>query len=102
MVPISPEIRSTVERLLEANRNSEWLFGDPRKMYRPFRELMEGLGLPQKANPHVMRHSRATHLLLAGVPLYDVAKLLGDTVATVERVYGHHSPDYLAAAIEGR
>jgi hypothetical protein len=35
--------------------------------------------------------------MLMDKPIYDVAKLLGDTVATVEKVYGHHSPEYLAS-----
>ena len=30
-----------------------------------------------------------------GESLYKVAKLLGDTVATVEKRYGHFSPDFL-------
>lgn len=100
VVPVFPEVRPVIERLLEANKDSEWLFGDARDMYRVFRSHMEGLGLGDKANPHILRHSRATHLLQDGVSLYDVAKLLGDTVATVERVYGHHSPDFLAATIQ--
>lgn len=34
-------------------------------------------------------------MLMDGEDPYKVAKLLGDTLATVERVYGHHSVDYL-------
>ncbi len=101
MVPIDPALRPTIERLLEVNKDSALLFGCYRDMYAAFRNHMTALGLPDKAHPHVLRHSRATHLLQAGVSIYDVARLLGDTIATVERVYGHHSADYLAAAIQG-
>lgn len=52
-----------------------------------------------RLTPHVLRHTRATHLLQKGVAPYAVAALLGDTVATVLRVYGHHCPNYLAEAI---
>jgi site-specific recombinase XerC len=43
----------------------------------------------------MLRHSRATHMLMDGEDPYKVAKLLGDTLATVERVYGHYDVDYL-------
>ena len=100
VVPIDPKMRPTLERLIiEAQaRGSQYLFSR-RDIYRPFREHMRALGLHDKAHPHVLRHSRATHLLQAGVPIYDVARLLGDTTQTVERVYGHHSADHLAATI---
>lgn len=49
-------------------------------------------------SPHVMRHTAATHMLRNGVPIWRVAKILGDTVASVEKVYGHHVPDELAVA----
>lgn len=98
IVPIAPEIRPVVERLISEG-DTEWLLGSPLDLYRPFRKLMDGLGFEGRANPHILRHSRATHLLQAGVPIYDVARLLGDTVATVERVYGHHSPEFLAETI---
>jgi site-specific recombinase XerC len=43
----------------------------------------------------MLRHSRATHMLMDGEDPYKVAKLLGDTLATAERVYGHYDVDYL-------
>jgi integrase len=93
VVPIVDELLPVVARLV--NEPSEWLLGSPAPMYRPFRQMMERLGFSDRAHPHVLRHSRATHLLLKGVDIYLVAKLLGDTVATVERVYGHACPDTL-------
>lgn len=36
---------------------------------------------------------------MSGVPLAEVARLLGDSEKTVERVYGKHSPDYLKGAV---
>jgi integrase len=98
IVPLHPAIRPVVERLMIDSPN-EWLFGDTKSMYHRFADHMERLGLDQKRNPHILRHSRATHLLQDGVPIYDVARLLGDTIATVDRVYGHHSPEHLAETL---
>lgn len=100
VVPIDPKLRPTIERLMVENASSEWLFGKPLVMYRPFRELMTGLGLADKSNPHILRHTRATHMLLDGVRPYAVARLLGDTLATVDRVYGHAGVDELADAMD--
>ncbi len=99
VVPIGDDARSTYERLLEENKDAKFLFGTDRSMYGHFRRHMESLGLGRKSNPHIIRHSRATHLLQAGVSIYDVARLLCDTVATVERVYGHHSPEFLGETL---
>lgn len=52
--------------------------------------------------PHALRHTVATLALRAGAPIYEVARMLGDTVATVERVYAHHIPDQMSAAINWR
>ena len=40
-------------------------------------------------SPHAFRHTYATHLIEAGVPIAHVAELLGDTVAVVESTYSH-------------
>ena len=95
IVPIDPALRPVVEKLLERNRASGLLFGRRINFYEPFKKLITGLGIPEKSFPHILRHSRASHLLQDGKSLFDVAKLLGDNAATVERVYGHHCPDYL-------
>jgi integrase len=51
--------------------------------------------------PHVIRHTRATHMLQDGVDIYAVAKLLGDTIRTVETIYGHAATTSTAGAILG-
>lgn len=101
VVPIDPRIRPIIERLYAESKlaNNEWLWGDDKDMYTEFNDHMVKLALADKAFPHVLRHSRASHLLQDGVPIFHVAKLLGDTVATVERVYGHLAPADLATAI---
>jgi len=91
-VPIYPEIRPTVERLM-ATSSTEYLFGTPRDFYASFVDLMADLGI--KAHPHMLRHSRASHMLMDGENPYKVAKLLGDTIATVEKTYAHATTDYL-------
>jgi integrase len=48
--------------------------------------------------PHVLRHTAASHMVMDGVPLSQVARMLGDSEATVERVYAKFSPDYLRDA----
>ena len=45
--------------------------------------------------PHILRHSATTWAVIEGRPLSEVARMLGDSQATVERVYAKWSPDYL-------
>lgn len=95
IVPIFPEIEGDLRDLAPKGV----LFG--RDFYRDYNAHATGAGLGSKAHPHVMRHSRATHMLQDGVSIYDVAKLLGDTVQTIENRYGHHSAEYLLNSTGG-
>lgn len=45
--------------------------------------------------PHILRHTCATWQVEAGVSYEEIGKMLGDTAETIERTYGHHSPDFL-------
>jgi len=99
IVPILNSMLPDVQRLLDVGGEHR-LFACS-DFYRPYRSICESAGIDEgRRHPHVMRHTRATHLLQDGKSIYDVAKLLGDTLATVERVYGHHSHDHLARALE--
>jgi integrase len=43
---------------------------------------------------YALRHTAATWLVNKGVPLWDVAAMLGTSVEMIERHYGHMAPDY--------
>jgi integrase len=43
---------------------------------------------------HTLRHTRATHLMQAGIDIWEAAGFLGMTVKTLETVYGKHHPDW--------
>lgn len=48
--------------------------------------------------PHILRHSGATWMAIAGVPLSEIARMLGDSEATVQNVYAKWTPEYLKSA----
>lgn len=80
-------------------KKNQWVLGSNDDVYYSFQKTCELAriltveerdGRPAgKITPHVLRHSRATHLLEDGASIFAVAKLLGDTPTTVQRVYGH-------------
>lgn len=107
-VPIVPELEAVlVRRFMSAD--NEYVFGHPGRRYKALINQAKRVGLlnlPARDGrpegrfcPHAIRHTRATHMLQDGVDVYSVAKLLGDTVATVERTYGHASTSRTADAI---
>lgn len=51
-------------------------------------------------SPHVLRHTAATHMARRGVPLWIIAKILGNSLRMVEKVYAKHAPDDLRDAMD--
>jgi integrase len=45
------------------------------------------------------RDTAATWLVMEGVPLREIARLLGKSEAMVQQVYGKHLPGYLRRAV---
>lgn len=68
-----------------------------RALYRyDFRVSFMGYMTKQKCpwvTPHIMRHTFASLLVSAGESIYKVAVWMGDEVATVQKHYGHLTPD---------
>jgi integrase len=96
-IPIYPQIRGLLAALAADAKAAgrETLFAPNVDFYREFRRLCEGMALPHH-HPHALRHSRVTHRLMDGDSIYKVARSVGDTVATIERTYGHFSVEFLA------
>lgn len=109
--PIVPISETMAEELkaMRAKSTNQWVLGNPSTIYDAFLKVANCAGLGTlkirgmrdagRLTPHVLRHSRATHLLQDGKNPWTVANLLGDTLTTVLRVYGHACPDYLAEAV---
>lgn len=63
-----------------------------------FKDAADRAGV--RCTPHTLRHTAITWMVMQGVDFRKVARLVEDTERTIEKVYGHHSPDYLRAATE--
>jgi integrase len=63
-----------------------------------FASAVEAAGI-EHASPHTLRHTAATWLMQAGTPIWEAAGFLGMSEETLRRVYGHHHPDYMRAAV---
>lgn len=67
--------------------------------YHGIAKLMKRAGVIKRAPRHVARHTVVTRLLIARVPIAEVAAFVGDRVAMIETTYGHFMPkDLLPAA----
>lgn len=56
-----------------------------------------------KVTPHTLRHTWATLAARSGkVTMFDIAGVLGDSLATVQKNYLHHCPEHLRAAVNFR
>jgi integrase len=101
-VPIIPELKTELETAAEAATSDHVIEHGGvavASIKTGFRNAVGRAGL-KGVTPHVLRHTAATWMVQSGVPLPMVAAYLGNSVEMVERVYGHHSPEWLRRAAD--
>lgn len=58
-------------------------------LYERIKKLVKRSGIEKKAGVHTLRHSIATHLLINGMKLSEIAKFLGHSTLESTQIYTH-------------
>lgn len=99
VVPISKTLRPILERAYAERGDDELVMTTPTDIAENLHRVAARAGVPD-VTPHVLRHTAATHMARRHVPLWLVAKILGNTLTMTERVYAKHCPEDLRQAVD--
>lgn len=105
-IPISDLLMKVLKQAY-SEKTTEFVLDTPYSIQYAIKQLNKSavIAIGEKVlqvTPHTLRHTAATLMARANVPLRVIAGMLGDTQATVDRVYAHHSPDHLRAGVNYR
>lgn len=76
------------EYLFYSQQNPDLPISD-RSAQKAMKKALQRTGLPVKGGPHCLRHSFATHMLEAGVPIYVLKNLMGHSSLRTTAGYLH-------------
>jgi len=97
-VPIQSDLLVYLQELKKKS-TSDYVLGTSGDISKAFKYTVKRAGL-ENVTPHVLRHTWATHASMNGVSLLEIARVLGDSILTVQKVYAKFQPEYLKDAIE--
>jgi integrase len=101
-VRITPELAAALDEAKKGSHSDyviEYAGKPVQSIKKAFHRAAVRAGMPE-VSPNVLRHSVATWLAADGVPLEQIAALLGNSVKMVERVYAKYTPGYLDKAMK--
>lgn len=94
--------KGVIKLLSQIPQSEELLFEGltQRKIYSIVESWCKKSGIIRRINPHALRHSYATHLLMSGADLRSIQELLGHESLTATQKYTHLDIDHLARTLE--
>ena len=109
-VSISSSLRPVLERAYR-ERVNELVMTDRSAVWETIQRVVVAAGLadaPERGeriaatgiSAHTLRHTAATWMARRGVPLWKIAKTLGNTTQSVERVYAKWAPEDPAGTVD--
>lgn len=104
-VPIPDWLKPMFDRAQQEDVGQPWVLDVDTELQSQFRTLQQdafaatGNKKFLAMTPHTLRHTAATLMARNGVSLWEVAGVLGNSVAVVEKTYAHHCPDHLRTAV---
>ena len=103
VVPMHPMLAWTLVLAKEAAETDhviEWAGKPVKSIKNAFRRAVKDAGLGKEVTPHVLRHTAASWMAEAGVPMSEIAAVLGHSDSRVtEKHYAKYSPTYLQRAV---
>lgn len=102
VVPITPSLRPHLETALASSETGhvlEYLGRPVNSVKRSFRRACKRANL-KDVTPYTLRHTGATLMAAAGVPLRQIAGMLGHTESKTTEIYAKHHPDFLRQAAD--
>lgn len=100
VVPITPSLRPYLETAIESSESGhvvEYLGRPVNSIKFSFRKACEKAEL-KNVTPYTLRHTGATLLAAEGVPMRQIAGMLGHTETKTTEIYAKHHPDFLRHA----
>jgi integrase len=96
-VPISDQLLPILARAYR-ERNGAYVLDTTGPLRSVFDRVCRVAGL-EDVSPHVLRHTWASQASMHGVPLTEISRVLGNTLAVCEKVYAKYQPGYLTNAV---
>lgn len=100
ILPITPTLRAELVRAVAESRSGYIVEKDGlplKSMRKAFARAANRAGL-SGATPYILRHTGATLLSAAGVPMQQIASMLGHTTQRTTEIYAKRRPEFLSEA----